>query len=394
MSRHDADHAWPERVARLGGSLRAHGLGTSVRDEIDGAQAVSIVDPHDRGEVRTALTIALKIRPSELEVFDRAFEVFWRGGGMAATGAPSPPAARAAAPREPPPRRRPAILRWDPDARRMIDGSDGRDGPVGGDRPGYSPESLLRRRPFDTIDAFGRDLASMERLIAKLARRLAARRSRRLAPTRGRGLPDLRRSLRLALRTSGEMLTFARRARVVDRPRLTFLCDTSGSMDGHTRFLLMFVLSVRRALPTAEVFVFNTRLTRLTSSLASGAAGTADGVRRVLDQLAARVPDWSGGTQIGESLTAFVGGHLERCVDAQSVVVIVSDGLDRGDPGSLAAAVRAIRARAKKLVWLNPLMGDAAYEPLTRSMQAALPFIDHLASAHNLESLEQAVSHL
>jgi uncharacterized protein with von Willebrand factor type A (vWA) domain len=387
MTEGAAGREWPERIARFGGALRAHGLGTSLRDEIDGAQAVSIVDGHDRDEVRAALAIALKIRPSDLEVFERLFEGFWRSG-KTNQGTTAPPAPRAANAREHPARRRPTILRWDPDARQMVDGPAA---PSEGDHPGYSPEALLRRRSFDTIQPSDRDLASMERMIAQLARRLATRKSRRLVPTLGRGLPDLRRSLRRALRTSGEVLTFARRARAIDTPRLTFLFDTSGSMDGHARFLLMFVLSVRRALPKAEVFAFNTQLTRLTNPLARL---PRDDLRLALERLAVHVPDWSGGTQIGESLWAFVRGHLDRCVDAKTVVVIVSDGLDRGDPGSLAGAVRAIRARAKKLVWLNPLMGDAAYEPLTRGMQAALPFVDHFAPAHNLESLEQVLSHL
>jgi uncharacterized protein with von Willebrand factor type A (vWA) domain len=228
----------------------------------------------------------------------------------------------------------------------------------------------------------------MERILARLARRLAARRSRRLVPTLGRGQADLRRSYRRALRTCGLMMSLARRARAIEEPRLVFLCDTSGSMDAHARFLLTFVLSLRRAVRRAELFAFNTELVHLTPWLSPGK------VRLTLDRLAAAVLDWSGGTRIGASLAAFVQDHLNRTVDGKTVVVILSDGLDRGDPALLTEAVRRIQRRARRLIWLNPLLGDARYEPSAYGMQAALPYVDHFASAHNLESLERLLPHL
>jgi len=106
------------------------------------------------------------------------------------------------------------------------------------------------------------------------------------------------------------------------------------------------------------------------------------------------VPDWSGGTRIGESLTTFVERHLQHCIDTKTIVVILSDGLDRGDPRLLAEAARLIRRRARKVVWLNPLLGDSRYEPEARGMRAALPFVDHFAAAHNVESLERLIVHL
>ena len=184
------------------------------------------------------------------------------------------------------------------------------------------------------------------------------------------------------------MLSLARRARAREEPRLVFLLDTSGSMEACSRFLLSFALSLGRAVPSAEVFAFNTELSRLTPSLVPGK------LRLTLDRLAAAVPDWSGGTRIGESLQAFALDHLPYRADSRTVVVILSDGLDRGDPGRLAEAVREIRLRVRKLIWLNPLLGDSRYEPAAQGMQAALPFIDHFAPAHNLESLERLLPHL
>jgi uncharacterized protein with von Willebrand factor type A (vWA) domain len=227
----------------------------------------------------------------------------------------------------------------------------------------------------------------MERLLARLARRLAARRSRRLVPTRGRGRPDLRRSLARARRTEGELLSLARRARAVRDTRLVFLCDTSGSMDPHRRFLLSFVLAAPRAVRRVEVFAFNTELVRLTPLLKRGAAA------QVLARLAQAVPDWSGGTRIGHCLAGFVESQASL-VDGRTVVVVLSDGLDGGDPRVLARAVRALHGRARSLIWLNPLAGDPGYTPAARGMGAALPFVDHFASAHDLASLERLLPHL
>jgi uncharacterized protein with von Willebrand factor type A (vWA) domain len=223
----------------------------------------------------------------------------------------------------------------------------------------------------------------MEKLLARLALRLATRRSRRLVPVRGAGIVDPRRSLRRALATDGELLRFARRARAVEEPRLVVLCDTSGSMDAHTRFLLAFLLSLAKTTRRTEIFAFNTELTRLTPWLSAGK------VERALERLAAGVPDWSGGTRIGECLAEFVHNHAGRMLNTKTVVVIVSDGLDRGETALLARAMRDIRSRARRVIWLNPLLGDPRYEPTARGMEAALPFVDVLAPAHNLESLER-----
>jgi uncharacterized protein with von Willebrand factor type A (vWA) domain len=364
------------RLARLGRTLRAHGLPTSLRDELDGADALRLVDQQDREEVRRTLRIALKIPREGFEAFDRLLAAFWNAEEIPAPPV-APPHPHGTAPAGVP-------LRWDAETRRLVPA--GRDA-AHGNEPGYSPEAILRRKPFDQVTG-PRDRAAMERLLQRLARRLRARPGRRLVPTRGRGRPDLRASYRRALATSGELLRLARRAHALTEPRLVFLCDTSGSMDAHTRFLLTFALSVRRAIPGAEVFAFNTELHHLSPELAPGK------LELTLDRLAAAVPDWSGGTRIGACLTAFVDRHLTRLVDARTTVVVLSDGLDRGDPAELAAAAAAIRRRARALIWLNPLLGDPRYQPLAAGMQAALPFVDHFGAAHDLPSLERVLPHL
>ncbi len=364
------------RLARFARALRARGVRVTLKDELDAADALARVSLEDREEVRLVLRIALKVDRAGFELFDRLFGVFWDD---APDAVPSPPR-----PRPAPEAPRGSALRWDPDARQMA-GAPGHS--TSGERPGYSPEALLRRKPFGE-DWSARELALMERLLARLARALATRRSRRLVPTRGRGRADVRSSYRRALRTAGELLSLARRTRAIEQPRVAFLLDTSGSMDAHSRFLLTFALALRRAAPRAEVFAFNTELVHLTPQLAPGK------VRLSLERLSASVPDWSGGTRIGDCLLSFFEDHLRRSPEGRTVVVVLSDGLDRGDPARLAQAVGRIRRRARRLVWLNPLAGDPRYEPAASGMRAALPFVDHFASAHDLRSLERALPQL
>ncbi|MEE8117308.1 MAG: VWA domain-containing protein [Gemmatimonadales bacterium] len=364
-------------LARFCGALRDVDMPVRLSDAADGAAALAMVDIGDRAEVQRALRVTLKIRPQDRTAFDALFEAWWRDAPIDLPDSD---------------RRADRPLVKGPTVRRQPHPGTGfqvakadeqRATPGDGKEIGYSPEVLLRRKPFDEwSDA---DLREMDRVIARLAVRLATRRSRRLVPTRGRGLIDLRRSFRSVLATHGELLVLARRARRIERPRLVLLCDTSGSMDPHTKFLLSFVLSLGRVIRRADVFVFNTALTRITPWLSRRT------VQRTLARLATAVPDWSGGTRMGDCLAEFVDRFLPSVVDSKTAVVILSDGLDRGDPQVLARAMGAIQRAARTVIWLNPLLGDARYEPTARGMKAALPFVDHFASAHNLESLARVI---
>lgn len=361
-------------LARFAGALRAWHVDVRLKDELDAAEALPLVDLVDRAEVHRTLRTALKVRRGDWETFDRVFAELWDGAGRPSSRAPRGP------PRLVEDRRGPPRWEWDGRRVRLAAPPGGRDA-AEGESPGYSPDALLRRKPFDGMDPA--DVRRVEALIARAAARLATRRSRRLVPSRRAGVVDLRRSLRRAVGTGAELLALARRERALEHLDLVLLCDTSGSMDPHTRFLLAFMMGLRRAARRAEVFVFNTELTRLTPWL--GAAGHEATLRRIT----AAVPDWSGGTKIGASLAEFVTRHQNQLVSSRTVVVVLSDGLDLGDPEVLAGAMRAIRRRARRVIWLNPLLGDARYRPTAGGMAAALPFVDHFASAHNLESLER-----
>ncbi len=368
-------------LARFAGELRRRGVAVSLRDEIDAASALPFIDITDPDEVRISLRTVLKVPRRWWTAFDAAFDAMWRSAAR--------PASEGSGHRDG--RSLPRPWRGDKHSvpplmriRRQMDAAAGAPGQepeeAEGGRPGYSPRALLRRKAFD--ECTEEDLLKMERLLARLARRIATRRSRRLVPSGNGPLIDLRRSFRRSLAHGGEWIDLARRARAVELPHLVVLCDTSGSMDAYSRFLLAFVLSLRTVARRIETFAFNTSLTRLTPWITSG------NTTATLERLARNVEDWSGGTRIGECLLAFADDYLRQTVRPDTTVLILSDGLDRGDTESLKVALLAVRRRARQIIWLNPLMGDPRYRPKARGMRAALPHVDRLVPAHNLASLE------
>jgi len=369
-------------LARFCGGLREADIAVTLGDEIDAAESLAHVDIGDRGEVRLALMTSLKVEPRAWPAFDHVFDRFWRPDGPRREGETQPRRKRRRAPRTWPGQDNPlsALARTIAERGRVGPVEDDEaPGPDGG-RPGYSPRALLRRKSFEQCSTD--ELAAMERLIEQVARQLATRRSRRLVPSPRGAAIDLRRSFRRALARDGEFLDLARRDRAVERPRIVFICDTSGSMEPYSRFALAFILSLGKVARRTEIFALNTSLTRLTPWI------TAGNLTATLARFARNVEDWSGGTRIGECLTDFAHDYLRQVVAGDTSVLIFSDGLDRGATESLETALLAIRRRARRVIWLNPLMGDPRYRPEARGMKAALPHIDHLVPAHNLESLE------
>jgi len=363
-------HGIVAQLAKFAGALRSTGVRVGLGDEIDAAAALVLVDLLDRAEVHRTLRIAFKLPHDAWELFDKLFAEYWDG-----RRAPEHPALRQAQQRD---RRGPAQWRWDGERVRLAMPDEPQE--PQGEQPGYSPEAVLRRKPFDQLSAS--ELAAMERLLARLALKLATRRSRRRVPTVARGIIDLRRSFRGALASDGEFLKLARRARPLEEASLVVLYDTSGSMEAYTRVLLAFAFALRRVMKRVEIFAFNTTLVRITRLIAPAR------VAQSLQRLSAGVPDWSGGTRIGVCLAEFVSLYKETLIDRNTTVVCVSDGLDGGGTELLEGAMRALRERAGKIIWLNPLLGDSRYRPEAAGMRAALPFVDHFGPAHNLKALE------
>lgn len=369
----------------FGATLRASGLPVTTSAVMDAVRALEAVDLMDRAEVYLALRAVLMSRMEEQPAFDRCFEAFWRFHAEDGQGLDGLVAAVQPARREDEPEPAPVEAAREKQAQVALDdwdqGEAADDEPL--EVPGLSEHEALMEQDFSTFPA--EQLDEVARLTVQIARRLARRVSRRRKPTRRGGVIDLRRSMRANL-MKGEIIELRRRARRRRKVRLVLLCDVSGSMDLYSRFLLQFLYALQNVFGRVETFTFATRLTRVSDLLRGPSYKGA--LRRLTE-----VRDWSGGTRIGESLRDFnqAWGHL---LDRRTIVLLLSDGWDTGEPEILANEMLTIKRKAGRLIWLNPLLGNPSYEPLTRGMAAALPLVDHFAAAHNLASLRDLAGHL
>jgi uncharacterized protein with von Willebrand factor type A (vWA) domain len=213
------------------------------------------------------------------------------------------------------------------------------------------------------------------------------RRTRRWV--RGRGARvDFRRAIADGLRTGGEVVSLASLTRRVRPRRLVLLCDVSGSMERYSRMLLHFAHALTLRHQRVEAFLFSTRLTRVTMQLRLRRPDAA------LAAVARSVPDWSGGTRIGGAIKEFHQRWARRALNGGPVVLLISDGWDRGDPDELRDQIARLQRRCHRLVWLNPLIGTAGYAPLTRGLQAALPFVDDFLASRTLRNFSDLARHL
>ena len=246
-----------------------------------------------------------------------------------------------------------------------------------------SDEELLRAKRFEAL-APG-ELAQVYRLMARLDVATPRRRTRRSQRDRRGERIDMRRTLRGSMRTAGDPIRLARQRRRVTRRRIVMLCDISGSMEPYARAYLQFLTCAAGSGPNAEAFVFATRLTRLTRALRSRSP------ERAIQRAAAAAPDWSGGTRIGDALKAFNDRHGRRGMARGAVVVILSDGWERGDPALVAREMERLSRLAYRIVWVNPRVGASHFAPRAGGMAAALPHCDALVSGHSLGALDEVV---
>ncbi|HLC40073.1 MAG TPA: VWA domain-containing protein [Methylomirabilota bacterium] len=362
--------------------LRAEGVGVTPSESVDALRALGCLDLGDRNEVYWGLRAVLTAGPEDIPIFDRLFAEFWSLANSTPPeflGGPVSPAESSddSEPQGGLPQKAQvlALQEWlgEPEADTEPTGM-----------PSVSDREAFLEKDFSTFTPD--QLDEIVRLVVQIARKLASRLSRRRRPTTKRGRVDLRRTMRRNL-TRGEMIDLSFRERKRQKIRLVVLCDVSGSMDLYSRFLLQFLFALQHAFGRVETFAFSTRLTHITPHLRGRSYLWA------LRNLRA-VRDWSGGTKIGESLATFNREHGARLLDRRTIVLILSDGWDTGEPALLERELRQIRRRAGRLIWLNPLLGSSNYEPLTRGMSTALPYLDTFAPAHNLASLRNLARHL
>jgi uncharacterized protein len=349
--------------------LRGAGVDIPVGSVVTFARALGVLGVDRRESVYWAGRATLPTRPEDVGVYDRAFRAFWLGDG----GEPMPPS-------EPL-----ALTLLTDDGEEDANASEAPTqppGPVISVR--YSPTEVLRHKDFAACSPA--ELAEARRLMSDLRLGAALRRSRRMEPShRARGRPDLRRTVRHALRTGGEPVRRARLEPGRRQRRVVLLCDVSGSMEPYARTLLRFLHAAVASGSRVEAFALGTRLTRLTRELSGRDPDAA------MHLAATAVVDWSGGTRLGTGLRAFNDRWGIRGVARGAVVVILSDGWDRGDPQLLAAEMARLRRVAHRVVWVNPLKASPGYAPLARGMAAALPYVDDFVEGHSVASLENLV---
>ena len=246
-----------------------------------------------------------------------------------------------------------------------------------------SEEERLAAKSFDALEPY--ELAQLYRLMSRLELATPRRRTRRHEKGRHGARVDMRRTLRASMRTGGDPIRIARRRRRVARRRLVVLCDISGSMEPYARAYLQFLTSAAGSSPGAEAFVFATRLTRLTRALASRHP------ERAIQRAAAAAPDWSSGTRIGDALKAFNDRHGRRGMARGAVIVILSDGWERGEPALVGREMERLGRLAHRIVWVNPRISASAFSVQAGGMTAALPHCDALVSGHSFTALHEVV---
>jgi uncharacterized protein with von Willebrand factor type A (vWA) domain len=372
-----------QRLVGFGRYLRSGGLRVGPGRVLTFCRAAAALDPFDRRDLHAAARAALVSRPEDFPALDAAFARYFSGqpvveGGGSEPGRDGDAGARASA----------DAVRGDAPSERTVvraarwssAGLEEEAEEEAAIRIVASAAEVLRKKDFGELSESERRAAST--LIRRLAFSIPVRRSRRYRAALGRGRFDIRRTIRQSLRTEGEPFRRAWKARGSRQRPLVLILDVSGSMAPYSRPLVEFAHAAVTAGRKVEVFVFGTHLTRITRSL------RARDPRAALAMVGAAVTDWEGGTRIGDSLKELLDEWSSRSALRGSIVVLCSDGLERGDPEALAVQMRRLARLAHRLVWVNPLKGSPRYEPLARGMAASLPHVDVFLPGHNLESLE------
>ncbi len=369
------------RVIGFVRNLRDNGFTIGLAEARDALRATAALDLSSPAPLRLALKPLLATRRDEAQRFDELFNAYWLRRGVSSAATPGNATAEQPAKRSPVQGNLPGQLAAFAD--RVSRDTGGEEPAAGGSdfrRGGASRAESLARTDFRHLDDPG-SAAEVEALAERMALALRRRlQRRRKAAQRGDRL-DLRRMLHASIAHGGEPIEIFRK-RAKRRPlRPVLLLDASGSMAQYSGMFLRFMLALLKQLPEGEGYLFHTRLVEIGPVLRER--------RRVkaLERLSLLAEGWGGGTRIGESLATFVKHHARRALRGRAALFILSDGYDTGEPAELAKAMAALKRRARRIVWLNPLLGWRDYQPVAGGMAAALPFIDVFAPAHNLESL-------
>ena len=357
---------------------RESGLPTAVKESLDALRAAEAVGIGDRERLKFALRAGICSSKSDWDHFDEIFETFWvakRKGSRQVQ------------------RSRKQVessvkidLQDERSGLPLIDQRDSASEGEGKSVLGATAHERLKKTDFSQLTHT--DLAELERISLRLLQQMSLRLSRRIKTIAAQGRLDLRRTIRHGISRGGDLIDLRFRGRKLQQLKLVILLDVSGSMNPYSVFFVRFAFALQKYFKRVDTFLFSTQLTEITAQL------RARQLRDALASLAGHAAGWSGGTKIGDSLRDLNLRHGRRLFTRDTVFMILSDGWDTGEPEILAAELADIQRKVRKLIWLNPLLGMADYQPLTRGMSAAMPYIDVFAPAHNLESLLGLEAHL
>lgn len=363
----------------FGRVLKQVGIDVGLGQIIDAGRSLNFIDIGDKNDFHTLLRSNLVTEKEKIPLFDRVFDRFWQSPGPKGVSTdllemPIPPAAEK--------HREPSASEELSESLTSLT-SDVEDEQNEDDEtfpvPTYSPHESLKKKDFSEMGV--EESRAIRQAILLIATKIATQVSRR----KKRGLKgreiDPRWTMRRNIKYGGEVVDLVLRKRKIKKTRVVLLCDVSGSMDCYSRFLIQFMYGLQNELWGVETFVFSTSLSRITHLIRTKDIGGA------LDSISHSVLGWSGGTNIGQSLATFNLEFAPSLVTHRTVVVIISDGWDRGDVAVMEREMRRLKRRCRKIIWLNPLLASENYEPLCKGMQAALPYLDLFLSVHNLDSL-------
>ncbi|HLK07234.1 MAG TPA: VWA domain-containing protein, partial [Candidatus Angelobacter sp.] len=356
---------------------RANGIAAGVKESLEAVRVASAVGIENRQSLKFALRAVICSTKADWDIFDEIFDAFWSGSEASTNSLSSK---RSKQVREQESQQENAELASMAHSSAMAELEEGNA------VMGATVHERLKKADFSEVKQG--DLAELEKISLRLLQQMSLRLSRRIRSLAVRGRVDLRRTIRKSIGRGGDPIDLSFRKRKLQPLKLVVALDVSGSMNPYSIFFVRFAYALQKYFKRVDTFLFSTKLTEITSTL------RARQLRDALEALAGHAAGWSGGTKIGESLHQMTHFQGRRLFSRDTVFMVLSDGWETGDPAVLADELSAIKRRVRKLIWLNPLLGMADYQPITRGMSAALPYIDVFAPAHNLESLLNLEKHL
>lgn len=361
--------------------LHQEGVKVTLPQEIDACRSLEYIDIFAYHDFYHALKANLISRPEDIPVFDKIFFSHW--SSLKKYLQEEQLSIKREKSSKDSHEEENALRREKEKPREMIPRESSQDGLKGKKEsreiPVYSPHERLAKKDFSAFN--DEELDKIKKAISLIAQKISLRESRRKKADNKACLFDFRRTIRKNVRHGGDIVNFAWKKPKVAETRIVLLCDVSGSMELYSRFLVQFFYSLQNSLRGVETFVFSTRLSRITRILRK------EGFEKALEKVSQEALHWGGGTNIGECLREFNRQSASRLLYRRTIVIIVSDGWDRGESGLLHEEMKKLKRKAYQIIWLNPLLGNPHYQPTTKGMRTALPFLDQFLPLHNLDSL-------